>query len=151
MENILPNSCCFADIMTKICQAFLMIPLVLYILHSPFHSNVDVIIIHSFDDNKFTIVPKKEMTYKFGMPEDDSTYIYVEDVSQSAKPSTPVTKGTLQMSNMSTPVMKPSAKWQRKIKPLPESIADMTSADSHHLVMSEELNPIARARHMGNH
>ena len=43
--------------------------------------------------------------YKFGMVEDDSTYIYTEDVSESAKPSTPVTKGTLQMSNMSTPVM----------------------------------------------
>ena len=55
MENILPNDCCFADIMTKICQAFLTIPLVLHILHSPFHSNDDVIIIHSFDDNKFTI------------------------------------------------------------------------------------------------
>ena len=32
--------------------------------------------------------------YKFGMVEDDSTYIYIEDVSESAKPSTPVTKGT---------------------------------------------------------
>ena len=27
--------------------------------------------------------------YKFGMAEDDSTYIYTEDVSESAKPSTP--------------------------------------------------------------
>ena len=26
-ENILPNGCCFADIMTKMRQAFLMIPL----------------------------------------------------------------------------------------------------------------------------
>ena len=41
--------------MTKMCQAFLMIPRVLRILHSPVHSNDDVIIIHSFDDNKFTI------------------------------------------------------------------------------------------------
>ena len=43
MENILPNGCCFADIMTKMCQAFLTIPLVLHILHSPFHSNDDQI------------------------------------------------------------------------------------------------------------
>ena len=42
IENIVPNSCCFADITTKMCQAFLMIPLVLCILHSPFHSNDDV-------------------------------------------------------------------------------------------------------------
>ena len=32
-----------------------MIPLVLCVLHSPFHSNDDVIISHSFDDNKFAI------------------------------------------------------------------------------------------------
>ena len=32
--------------------------------------------------------------YKFGMAEDDSTDIYTEDVSESAKPSTPVTNGT---------------------------------------------------------
>ena len=32
--------------------------------------------------------------YKFGMVEADSTYIYTEDVSESAQPSTPVTKGT---------------------------------------------------------
>ena len=83
------------------------------------------------------------------MAEDDSTYIYTEDVSESAKPSTPVTKGTLQMSNMSTPVMKPSAKWQRKIKLLPESIADMTSANSHHLVMSEELDPHSKSKTYG--
>ena len=44
------------------------------------------------------------------------------------------------MSNMSTPVMKPSAKWQGNIKLLPDSIADMISAESHHLVMSEELD-----------
>ena len=55
MENILPNGCCFADVTTKMHQAFLMIPLVLRILHSPFHSNDDVIIIHSSDDNKFAI------------------------------------------------------------------------------------------------
>ena len=60
VENILPNSCCFADVMTKMCQTFLTIPLVLCILHSPFHSNDDVIIIHSFDDNKFTIDREKE-------------------------------------------------------------------------------------------
>ena len=60
MENILPNGCCFADVTTKMHQAFLMIPLVLCILHSPFHSNDDVIIIHSFDDNKFTIGVEKE-------------------------------------------------------------------------------------------
>ena len=83
------------------------------------------------------------------MAEDDSTYIYTEDVSESAKPSTPVTKGTLQMSNMSTPVMKPSAKWQRKIKLLPDSIADMTSANSHHLVMSEELDPHSKSKTYG--
>ena len=87
--------------------------------------------------------------YKFGMVEDDSTYIYTKDVSESAKPSTPVTKGTLQMSNMSTPVTKPSAKWQRKIEPLPNSIADMTSADSHCLVMSEELDPHSKSKIYG--
>ena len=27
MENILPNSRCFADVMTKMCRAVLMIPL----------------------------------------------------------------------------------------------------------------------------
>ena len=32
---------------------------------------------------------------KFGMAEDDSTYVYTEEVSESPKPSTPVTKGTL--------------------------------------------------------
>ena len=87
--------------------------------------------------------------YKFGMTEDDSAYIYTKDVSESAKPSTPVTKGTLKMSNMSTPVVKPSAKWQRKIKPLPNSIADMTSVDSHRLVMSEELDPHSKSKTYG--
>ena len=55
MENILPNGCCFADVMTRMHRAFLTIPLVLCVLHSPFHSNDDVIIIHSFDDNQFAI------------------------------------------------------------------------------------------------
>ena len=84
--------------------------------------------------------------YKFGMVEDDSTYVYTEDVFETAKPSTPVTKVTLRMSNMSTPVMKPSVKWQRKIKPLPDPIADMTSADSHHLIISEELDPHSKSK-----
>ena len=53
------------------------------------------------------------------------------------------------MSNMSTPITKPSAKQQRKIKPLPNSIADMTSADSHHLVMSEELDPHSKSKTYG--
>ena len=33
--------------------------------------------------------------YKFVMAEDNSTYIYTEEVSESTKLSTPVTKGTL--------------------------------------------------------
>ena len=53
------------------------------------------------------------------------------------------------MSNMSTPVTKPSVKWQRKIKLLPDSIADMTSADSHHLVISEELDPHSKSKTYG--
>ena len=53
------------------------------------------------------------------------------------------------MSNMSTPIMKPSAKQQRKIKPLPNPIADMTSADSHHLVISEELDPHSKSKTYG--
>ena len=53
------------------------------------------------------------------------------------------------MSNMSTPVTKPSAKWQRKIKLLPNSIANMTSADSYHLVMSEELDPHSKSKTYG--
>ena len=32
-------------------------------------------------------------------------------------------------------------KQQRKIKPLPDPIAEMTSADSHHLIILEELDP----------
>ena len=50
------------------------------------------------------------------------------------------------MSNMSTPVTKPSAKWQRKIKPLPDPIADMTSVDSHCLIISEELDPHSKSK-----
>ena len=53
------------------------------------------------------------------------------------------------MSNMSTPVTKSSANWQRKIKLLPDSIADMTSVDSHHLVMSEELHPHSKSKTYG--
>ena len=53
------------------------------------------------------------------------------------------------MSNMSTPVTKPSAKQQRKIKPLPDSIANMTFADSHCLVMSEELDPHSKSKTYG--
>ena len=53
------------------------------------------------------------------------------------------------MSNMSTSVMKPSAKWQRKIKLLPDSIANMTSVDSHRLVMSEELDPHSKSKTYG--
>ena len=87
--------------------------------------------------------------YKFGMAEDDSTYVYTEDVSETAKPSTPVTKVTLRMSNMSTPVTKPSAKWQRKIKPLPNPIANMTSADSHCLIILEELDPHSKSKTYG--
>ena len=73
----------------------------------------------------------------FGMAEDDSTYIYTEDVSETAKPSTPVTKVT------------PSTKWQRKIKLLPNPIADMTSADSHHLIILEELDPHSKSKTYG--
>ena len=87
--------------------------------------------------------------YKFGMAEDDSTYVYAEDVSETVKPSTSVTKATLRMSNMSTPVTKPSVKWQRKIKLLPDPIADMTCADSHCLIISEELDPHSKSKTYG--
>ena len=50
---------------------------------------------------------------------------------------------------MSTLVMKPSAKWQGKIKLLPDSIANMTSADSHHLVMLEQLDPHSKSKTYG--
>ena len=83
------------------------------------------------------------------MAEDDSTYVFTEDVSETAKPSTPVTKATLRICDMATPVMKPSAKWQRKIKPLPDPIVEMTSADSHHLIISEELDPHSKSKTYG--
>ena len=83
------------------------------------------------------------------MVEDDSTYVFTEDVSETAKPSTPVTKATLRICNMATPIMKPSAKRQRKIKPLPNPIAEMTSADSHCLIISEELDPHSKSKTYG--
>ena len=86
------------------------------------------------------------------MAEDDSTYVFTEDVSESAqssKPSTPVAKSTLRICDMATPVTKPSAKRQRKIKLLPNPIAEMTSADSHHLVVSEELDPHSKSKTYG--
>ena len=45
--------------------------------------------------------------------------------------------------------MKPSVKQQRKIKLLPNSIADMKSADSHHLVILEELDPHSKSKTYG--
>ena len=83
------------------------------------------------------------------MAEDDSTYVFTEDVSETAKPSTSVTKATLRICNMVTPVMKPSAKWQRKIKPLPNHIVEMTSADSHRLIILEELDPHSKSKTYG--
>ena len=83
------------------------------------------------------------------MVEDDSTYVFTEDVSETAKPSTPVTKATLRICDMATPMMKPSAKRQRKIKPLPDPIAEMTSADSHRLIISEELDPHSKSKTYG--
>ena len=83
------------------------------------------------------------------MAEDDSTYIFTEDVSETAKPSTPVTKATLRICDMVTPMIKPSAKRQRKIKPLPDPIAEMTSAVSHHLIISEELDPHSKSKTYG--
>ena len=50
---------------------------------------------------------------------------------------------------MSTPVTKPSAKQQRKLKLLPDSIANMTSVDSHQLVMLEESNPHSKSKTYG--
>ena len=58
-------------------------------------------------------------------------------------------KSTLRICDMATPVMKPSAKRQRKIKPLPDSIAEMTSADNHRLVISEELDPHSKSKTYG--
>ena len=95
------------------------------------------------------------------MAEDDSTYVYTDDVSEPSKPSkpskptkpskpsTPVTKDPLQICDLATPVTKPSAKRQRKIKPLPDPIAEMTSADSHRLVISEELDPHSKSKTYG--
>ena len=83
------------------------------------------------------------------MVEDDSTYVFTEDVSETAKPSTPVTKATLRICNMVSPITKPSAKQQRKIKPLPEPIVEMTSTDSHHLIISEELDPHSKSKTYG--
>ena len=83
------------------------------------------------------------------MAEDGSTYVFIEDVSKTAKPSTPVTKATLRICNMATPITKPSAKKQRKIKPLPDPIAEMTSANSHLLIMSEELDPHSKSKTYG--
>ena len=86
------------------------------------------------------------------MAEDDSTYVLTDDVSetvQPSKPSTLVTKSTLRICDMETPVTKPSAKRQRKIKPLPDPIAEMTSADSHRLVISEELDPHSKSKTYG--
>ena len=80
------------------------------------------------------------------MAEDDSTYVFTEDVSETAKPSTPVTKATLRICDMATPMMKPSVKWQRKIKLLPDPIVEMTSANSHHLIISEELDPHSKSK-----
>ena len=87
------------------------------------------------------------------MAEDDSTYVFTDDVSETAqplKPSTPVTKSTLRIFDMATPVTKPSAKRQMKIKPLPNPIAEMTSTDSHLFLYWRNSIPIARARHMEN-
>ena len=95
------------------------------------------------------------------MAEDDSTYVYTDDVSEPSKPSkpskptkpskpsTPVTKDPLRICDLATPVTKPSAKRQRKIKPLPDPIAEMTSADSHRLVISEELDPHSKSKTYG--
>ena len=83
------------------------------------------------------------------MAEDDSTYVFTEDVSKTAKPSKPVTSAMLRICNMATPIMKPSAKRQRKIKPLPNPIAEMTSADSHCLIISEELDPHSKSKTYG--
>ena len=86
------------------------------------------------------------------MAEDNSTYVFTDDVSETAqpsKPSTPVAKSMLRICDMATPMTKPSAKWQRKIKPLPDPIAEMTSADSHRLIISEELDPHSKSKTYG--
>ena len=53
------------------------------------------------------------------------------------------------MSNMSTPVTKPSGKGQRKIKLLPDPIANMTSRDSHCQIILEELDPHSKSKTYG--
>ena len=83
------------------------------------------------------------------MAEDDSTYVFTEDVSETAKPSTPVTKATFRICDIATPMTKPSLKRQRKIKLLPNPIAEMTSADSHRLIISEELDPHSKSKTYG--
>ena len=83
------------------------------------------------------------------MAEDDSTYVFSKDVSETAKPSTPVTKAPLRICNMVTPATKPAAIQQRKIKLLPDPIAEMTSADSHCLIISEELDPHSKSKTYG--
>ena len=50
---------------------------------------------------------------------------------------------------MATPVTKPSAKRRRKIKPFPGHIAEMTSTDSHHLIILEELDPHGKSKTYG--
>ena len=66
-----------------------MISLVLHILHSPFHSNDDVIIIHSFNDNKFTIGRERRLCISLEWQKMTAP-MYTKEVSESAKPSTPV-------------------------------------------------------------
>ena len=83
------------------------------------------------------------------MAEDDSTYVFTEDVSKTAKPSTSVTKATLRICDMATPMTKPSVKWQTKIKPLPDPIVEMTSTDSHRLIISDELDPHSKSKTYG--
>ena len=83
------------------------------------------------------------------MVEDNSIYIFTKDVSETAKPSTPVTKATLRICNMATPATKRLAKQQRKIKPLANPIVEMTSATSHHLIILEELNPHSKSKTYG--
>ena len=72
------------------------------------------------------------------MVEDDSTYVFTKDVSKTAKPSTPVTKATLRICDMATPMTK-----------LPDPIAESTSADSHRLIISEELDPHSKSKTYG--
>ena len=128
-------------------RAFSLVLRILHLHFTPMMMSSSFIL--SMTTSSQLVVEKEDYMYKFGMAEDDSTYVYTKDVSESEKPSTPVTKGTILMSDMSTPVMKPSVKWQRKIKLLPNSFADMTSVDSHHLVMSEELDPHSKSKTYG--